>query len=86
MPALLKKKDAMEEKKTSGIKMHIGVDSNGLPHSFHAAAANAADREGALEMFRLNAERLSHVKKVLADGSYTGPNFADSVKEMLEPV
>jgi transposase len=70
-------------KKTSGIKIHIGVDSNGLPHSVHATTANVTDRDGALEMFRLNAEHLSDVEKVLADGLYTGHKFADSVKEIL---
>jgi transposase len=70
-------------KNKPGIKIHIGVDSNGLPHSVHAAAANVMDREGVLEMFRINAERLSRIEKFLADGSYTGPNFADSVEEIL---
>jgi transposase len=85
----IKNADTAEEKgydggkKISGIKIHIGADANGLPHSVHAAAANASDRDGALEMFRLNSERLSDVGKVLADGLCTGSNFADSVKEIL---
>ena len=35
-------------KKVSGIKRHIAVDTNGLPHGIHITAANITDRAGAL--------------------------------------
>jgi hypothetical protein len=34
----------------SGIKRHIAVDSQGLPHAIHITTANITDREGAVEM------------------------------------
>jgi IS5 family transposase len=37
-------------KKVSGIKRHIGVDTNGLPHGITVTAANVTDRNCALEM------------------------------------
>jgi hypothetical protein len=39
-------------KKTSGIKLHIGVDTNGLPHAVYVSTANVTDREGAIEMIQ----------------------------------
>ena len=38
-------------KKVSGIKRHIAVDTQGLPHSIHVTTANVTDRNGAIEMF-----------------------------------
>lgn len=35
----------------TGIKRHIGVDTNGLPHMIHVATANVTGRAGALEGF-----------------------------------
>ena len=37
-------------KKISGIKIHLGVDTLGLPHSIHVTTADVTDRKGALEM------------------------------------
>ena len=48
----------------SGIKRHIAVDTNGLPHAIGITTANVTDREGALETF-------SAQKNNLADGDYT---------------
>ena len=39
-------------KKVSGIKRHIAVDTQGLPHAIHITTANITDREGALLMFK----------------------------------
>lgn len=36
--------------KKSGIKLHIGVDVLGLPHAIMLTAANATDRNGAIDM------------------------------------
>lgn len=48
-------------------------------------AANATDRNGAIEMvdyYCENTDYLSNIKKVLVDGGYTGENFADAIKEI----
>ncbi len=37
-------------KKISGIKRHIAVDTNGLPHAIHITTANITDRQGAVDM------------------------------------
>ena len=71
-------------KKVSGIKRHIGVDTNGLPHCIHITPANETDRQGALTMFENTKQNLPEVKKVLADGGYTGEPFATSVHEILQ--
>lgn len=70
-------------KKVSGIKHHIAVDTNGLPHAIHVTTANVTDRVGALEMFQANKDNLSKVKNILCDGGYTGEAFAVAVKESI---
>ncbi|NGX47513.1 MAG: hypothetical protein K1000chlam3_00888 [Chlamydiae bacterium] len=37
----------------SGIKRHIAVDTQGLPHTIHITTANVTDRAGTLEAFPL---------------------------------
>ena len=79
-----KAKDMMQEK-TSGIKLHIGVDILGLPHSIMITTADVTDRNGAIDMVDYycdNTDNLSHVKKILVDGGYTGKNFADEIKRL----
>jgi len=70
-------------KLVSGIKRHIGVDTQGLPHMLLVTTANVTDRAGALEGFALHRKTLSDVQNVLADGGYTGENFATAVDEIL---
>jgi len=70
-------------KKVSGIKRHIAVDTQGLPHAIHITTANVTDRAGALEAFSLEKSSLLEVKNVLVDGGYTGEKFADAVQEMI---
>jgi transposase len=77
------KKVMMAGKKISGIKLHLAVDTNGLPHAIHITTANVTDRDGALEMFKLCAPNLSNVAKVLCDGGYTGENFANAVMTLI---
>ncbi len=60
----------------TGIKRHIGVDTNGLPHAIHVTTANVTDRAGALAMFTTCKDTLTRVIKVLADGGYTGQAFS----------
>ena len=70
-------------KKVSGIKRHIAVDTQGLPHVIYVTTANITDRAGALEAFSLHQTFLPEVKNVLADGGYTGDKFASGVHELL---
>ncbi|OGV52296.1 MAG: transposase [Lentisphaerae bacterium GWF2_52_8] len=70
-------------KKVSGIKRHIGVDTNGLPHAIAVTTANVTDREGAVLMAIQNKNHLSKVKNVLVDGGYTGEPFAEKMKDIL---
>lgn len=70
-------------KKVSGIKRHIAVDTSGLPHAISITTANITDRNGALEMFLLHKDNLSGTLNVLADGGYSGENFANSTQEIL---
>ena len=59
-------------KKVSGIKRHIAVDTQGLPHAIHVTTANVTDRAGALAMFGHHQADLSQVQKALVDRGYTG--------------
>lgn len=70
-------------KKVSGIKRHIAVDTQGLPHAICITTANVTDREGALLMFKTRKDNLSNVKNVLVDGGYTGDTFAKAVEDIL---
>ena len=58
-------------KKVSGIKLHIVVDTLGLPHALYISRANLTDRKGAEEMIGLNLDTLSEVKNFLVDGGYS---------------
>ena len=70
-------------KKISGIKRHIAVDTQGLPHAIHLSTANVTDRDGALAMLDKEKEALSEVLNFLVDGGYSGEKFAAQVKAML---
>lgn len=69
-------------KKVNGIKRHIIVDTQGLPHAILVTTANITDRQGAIEMITLNLDNLSQVKKFLVDGGYSGKPFADVVSKL----
>lgn len=71
------------DKKISGIKRHIAVDTQGLPHAITMTTAEVNDRNGALLMLLLNERNLSEVQKVLVDGSYTGERFEGMVWQIL---
>ena len=70
-------------KKVSGIKRHIAVDTQGLPHAIHITTANVTDREGSILMFEAGKDNLINVKNILVDGGYTGDKFATAVNEIL---
>ena len=70
-------------KKVSGIKRHLAVDTQGLPHGIHVTTADVTDRAGALAMFDENRSGLNQVQNVLVDGGYTGEPFATAVQSLL---
>ena len=63
----IKSTDTAEEKgydagkKVSGIKLHIVVDTLGLPHAMYITTANITDRDGAIKMILFNLENLSSI-------------------------
>jgi transposase len=71
-------------KKVSGIKRHIAVDTQGLPHAIAVTTADVTDRNGALAAIDRCKPNLELVESVLVDGGYTGQPFADSVMERLK--
>ncbi len=71
-------------KNVSGIKLHIIVDTMGLPHAIYVSCANVTDRNGAIQAISLNADSLSCIKKYIVDGGYTGDKFANTVRELCE--
>lgn len=70
-------------KKVSGIKRHVAVDTQGLPHAIGVSTADVGDRAGALATFEAHRDDLCRVEKVLVDGGYSGKPFAGAVGEML---
>lgn len=70
-------------KKISGIKRHIAVDSQGLPHALCVTTANVTDRDGAVTACSIYQEELSDVENVLVDGGYTGEPFAVKIHDIL---
>lgn len=85
----VKNADTAEEKgydggkKISGIKRHIAVDTNGLPHAIFVTTANVTDRDGAVAMAQAHKESLSEVEKMLVDGGYSGEPFAMRIFDTL---
>lgn len=68
----------------SGIKRHIAVDTQVLPHAIAVTTADVTDRKGALQAMDRCAPNLSQVQSVLVDGGYTGQPFAQAVKDKLD--
>ena len=71
-------------KKVSGIKRHLAVDTNGLPHAIEVTTANVADRDGAILLVNESKENLSEMKKMLVDGGYSGEKFALKIKSIIK--
>lgn len=70
-------------KKISGIKRHIAVDTQGLPHAVAVTTAEVTDRKGALQALLRCKSGLSRVHSLLADSGYVGKPFAQGVREIL---
>jgi hypothetical protein len=73
-------------KKISGMKRHIAVDTQGLPHAIVVTAAEVTDRKGALHAMGRRRNTLGNVQSVLTDSGYMGEPFARSVREILGPM
>ncbi len=71
-------------KKVSGIKRHIAVDTQGLPHAITITTANVSDKAGAKQMVKQYDESLNEVLNVLVDGGYTGSPFSEFIAERLD--
>ncbi|WP_425382166.1 IS5 family transposase [Spiroplasma endosymbiont of Melieria omissa] len=70
-------------KKISGIKRHIIVDSQGLPHAIYITTAEKTDRNSAIIMIENEKENLSAVQKIIVDAGYTGEKFASEIKTII---
>lgn len=87
----MKNTDTAEEKgydagkQVSGIKRHIAVDTQGLPHAIAVTTANVTDRAGALIALTdaKQKQNLTKVVNILVDGGYSGEKFAEAAKELL---
>ncbi len=71
-------------KKVSGIKRHIAVDTQGLPHAVAVTTAEVTDRNGALTTLDRCADDLKQVDGALVDAGYSGEPFAQAVKDKLD--
>jgi Transposase DDE domain len=69
-------------KKVSGIKRHIIVDTQGLPHGIFVTTVDKTDRQGALATINLHRDTLQNVEVVLVDGGYTGKPFSLAVNNL----
>ncbi len=76
--------------KKNGIKLHIAVDTLGLPHMLNITTANITDRIGAICMIdnykSSDTDVFPRLLKFLVDGGYTGDEFANRVKELTGAV
>ncbi|MGQ5522161.1 IS5 family transposase [Chitinimonas sp. PSY-7] len=70
-------------KKVSGIKRHIAVDTQGLPHAIAVTTAEVTDRKGILQAMMQWRGNLQQVHSVLADSGYVGKPFAEAVNELI---
>jgi len=70
-------------KKVSGIKRHIAVDTQGLPHALAVTTAEITDRKGALQALERCKPGLNRVQSLLCDSGYVGEPFAQGVKDVL---
>lgn len=71
-------------KLVSGIKRHIDVDTDGLPHAIHVTTANVTDHhQGAIYMAKAYQDTLVSVVNFVVDGGYSGPKFAEVMKEII---
>lgn len=70
-------------KKVSGIKRHIAVDTQGLPHAVAVSTAEVTDRKGALLALKRGKPNLHEVQSLLCDSGYADKPFAQGVCDTL---
>ncbi|WP_183043515.1 IS5 family transposase [Alicycliphilus denitrificans] len=70
-------------KKVSGIKRHIAMDTQGLPHAIALTTAEVTDRKGALQALQRCKPALGKVQALLCDSGYVGKPFAQGVRDIL---
>jgi len=70
-------------KKVSGIKRHIAVDTQGLPHAVAVTTAEVTDRKGAQQALEHCKPTLTRVQSLLCDSGYVGQPFEQGVKAIL---
>ena len=70
-------------KKVSGIKRHIAVDTQGLPHAVAVTTAEVTDRKGAMQALQRCKGALGRVQRLLCDSGYVGQPFAQGVQQVL---
>jgi putative transposase len=68
-------------KDVKGRKRHLLVDTSGLPLSIYVTSADVQDRVGARCLLAGLKALLPRLKKIWADGAYTGDKLADWCKE-----
>lgn len=76
-------KDYNAGKKVSGIKRHIVVNTQGLPHAVVVTTANVTDQQEALQAVDHAKDGLQEVESVLCDDTYTSQPFAQGVRDIL---
>ena len=70
-------------KKVSGIKRHIAVDTQGLPHAIAVTTAEVTDRKGALQALQRSKPTLGKVQTLLCDSGYRGTPFVQGAQDIL---
>lgn len=72
-------------KHVKGRKRHIAVDTLGLPLAIHVTSANTHDKRGGKVVVERMARWIKHgrIKKIYADGGYSGKPFKLIVKKNL---
>ena len=66
------------------MKIHAAVDILGFPYALAVTTANVSDRDGAIEMFSQPYYYSPRLVKILFDGAYTGEDFADKIKDLVD--
>jgi transposase len=66
----------------SGIKRHIAVDTQGLPHAVAITTAEVTDRKGALQALTRCKSSPGQMPSLLADSGYVGKPFAQGVRDI----
>ena len=68
-------------KKIKGRKRHATVDVEGFPIAIQVHAADVQDRDGATDVILVMLEKAPEVRKLWANGGYTGPKLEAALAE-----